>query len=84
MSSIDVEDAYFQAWGKVGGAGRLRRAFSLYADIRRMLEFQIRDESRSPSTANGIIAAGHVHQFPMCVAAAPSGTMRLTVRYCAP
>src|SRR5437868_7132694 len=42
MSSIDVEDAYFQAWGKVGGAGRLRRAFSLYADIRRMLEFQIR------------------------------------------
>jgi hypothetical protein len=36
-----VEESYFQAWGKVGGAGRLRRTVSLYTDIRRMVEFQI-------------------------------------------
>jgi hypothetical protein len=37
-----IEDAYFQAWGKVGGAGRLRRTFSLFAEFWGMLEFQIR------------------------------------------
>jgi hypothetical protein len=42
VAPLTVEDAYFQAWGKVGGAGRLRRTFSLYADIRRMIEFQVR------------------------------------------
>jgi hypothetical protein len=44
MSSIDIEEAYFQAWGKVGGAGRLRRAFSLFAELWRMMEFQIRKQ----------------------------------------
>jgi hypothetical protein len=42
LEHCSIEDAYFHAWGRVGGAGRLRRAFSLYADIRRMIEFQIR------------------------------------------
>jgi len=41
LEHCSIEDAYFQAWGRVGGAGRLRRTFSLYADIRRMIEFQI-------------------------------------------
>jgi len=39
-----VEEAYFNAWGKVGGAGRLRRAFSLFVSIRQMLELQVRNE----------------------------------------
>jgi hypothetical protein len=39
-----VEEAYFQAWGKAGGAGRLRRMFSLCADFWVMLEFRIRNE----------------------------------------
>ena len=42
MPPIDVEEAYFQAWGKVGGVGRLRRAFSLHSSIRSMLELQVR------------------------------------------
>jgi hypothetical protein len=42
MSSIDIEKVYFEAWGKVGGVGRLRRAFSLHSNIRGMLELQIR------------------------------------------
>ncbi len=42
LEHLSIEDAYFQAWGRVGGAGRLRRTFSLYAEIRRMVEFQIR------------------------------------------
>ncbi|SRR5579883_354788 len=41
LEHLPIEEAYFQAWGRVGGAGRLRRTFSLYADIRRMIEFQI-------------------------------------------
>jgi hypothetical protein len=40
MSS--VEDEYFRVWGEAGGAGRLQRAFSLYAEMRAMLEFQVR------------------------------------------
>ena len=36
-----IEDAYFQAWGKVGGAAGPPSLLAL-ADIRRMLEFQIR------------------------------------------
>jgi hypothetical protein len=36
-----VEDAYFQAWGKAGGAGRVRRAGLLHGDVRRMIELQI-------------------------------------------
>jgi hypothetical protein len=37
-----VEDEYFRAWGAVGGAARVERAFSLYAEMRAMLEFQVR------------------------------------------
>ena len=37
-----VEDEYFRLWGEAGGAGRLQRAFSLYAEMRSMLEFQLR------------------------------------------
>jgi hypothetical protein len=44
MSSIDIEEVYFQAWGKIGGVGRLRRTFSLYSEIRSMLELQVRKQ----------------------------------------
>lgn len=37
-----VEDEYFRAWGAVGGAARVERAFSLYSEMRTMLEFQVR------------------------------------------
>jgi hypothetical protein len=46
----DVEEAYFRAWGEVGGTGRLRRTFSLHADVRRMVAFQIRN--RHPEFAD--------------------------------
>jgi hypothetical protein len=39
-----VEEAYFQAWGKAGGSGRVRRAFSLSAEIWKMLECRIRQQ----------------------------------------
>jgi hypothetical protein len=42
MASIDIEEVYFNVWGKVGGVGRLRRAFSLHSNIRGMLELQVR------------------------------------------
>jgi hypothetical protein len=41
MSSV-VEDAYFQFWGKAGGVARLRRACSLFSNMREMLELQVR------------------------------------------
>jgi hypothetical protein len=44
LEHLPIEDAYFQAWGRVGGAGRLRRTFSLSAEFWGMLEFQIRKE----------------------------------------
>jgi hypothetical protein len=39
---LSVEEEYFRVWGEAGGAGRLQRAFSLYAEMRAMLEFQVR------------------------------------------
>jgi hypothetical protein len=39
---LSVEDEYFRVWGEAGGAGRLQRAFSLYAEMRAMLEYQVR------------------------------------------
>jgi hypothetical protein len=39
-----VDEAYFRAWGKVGGVGRLRRTFSLFLNIRDMYELQIKRE----------------------------------------
>jgi hypothetical protein len=45
-----VEEVYHQAWGKVGGVGRLRRTFSLFAEFWKMLEFQIR--VRHPELSN--------------------------------
>ena len=36
-----VEEVYREAWGKVGGVGRLRRTFSLFAEFWEILEFQI-------------------------------------------
>ena len=41
-----VEDGYHQYWGKVGGVGRLRRTFSLFAEFWEMLEFQIRNTNQ--------------------------------------
>jgi hypothetical protein len=42
LEHCSIEDAYFHAWGRVGGAGRLRRTFSLSAEFWGMMEFQIR------------------------------------------
>ena len=42
LEHYSIEDAYFHAWGRVGGAGRLRRTFSLSAEFWGMMEFQIR------------------------------------------
>lgn len=39
-----VEETYRRYWGQVGGAGRLRRAFSLFVNMRSMLELQVRNE----------------------------------------
>ncbi|MGO9469595.1 MAG: nucleotidyl transferase AbiEii/AbiGii toxin family protein [Isosphaeraceae bacterium] len=36
-----VEEVYHQAWGKLGGAARLRRTSSLFSEMWRMLELQI-------------------------------------------
>jgi hypothetical protein len=44
MGRSQVEEIYFQAWGKAGGSGRVRRAFSLSDEIWRMLEFRARRE----------------------------------------
>ena len=49
-----VEEAYHQAWGKAGGAGRLRRSFSLHTEIRRMIEHQIR--SKQPGLSERDVA----------------------------
>ena len=45
LSDVLVEEAYFNAWGKVGGAGRLRRSFSLFVSMRRMLELQVKNQN---------------------------------------
>ena len=37
-----IEQEYRRLWGEVGGVGRLRRTVSLHADIRRMIEHQIK------------------------------------------
>jgi hypothetical protein len=42
MSSSLIEQTYFEAWGKAGGSGRVRRAFSLFATTRKMLELQVK------------------------------------------
>jgi hypothetical protein len=70
MSSIDIEEVYFNAWGKVGGAGRLRRAFSLHSNIRGMLELQVRrkypnlsDSEIRQRTARRMYVADHTTQL---------------------
>jgi Nucleotidyl transferase AbiEii toxin, Type IV TA system len=40
-----VEEVYHEAWGKVGGVGRLRRTFSLFVSIRQMLELQVKNKN---------------------------------------
>jgi hypothetical protein len=40
-----VEDVYHQYWGKVGGVGRLRRTFSLFARMRQMLALQVKNQN---------------------------------------
>jgi hypothetical protein len=39
-----IEEVYFQAWGKAGGSGRVRRAFSLSNEIWSMLKRRAREE----------------------------------------
>ena len=63
-----VEEAYHQAWGKVGGMGRLRRSFSLHAEIRRMIEHQIR--SKQPGLSERDIAVEVSRRMYMSDAAA--------------
>ena len=41
----NVEEEYFRYWGEVGGTGRLQRGFSLYEEMRAMLEFQIKKKN---------------------------------------
>jgi hypothetical protein len=40
-----VEEVYHQYWGKVGGAGRLRRTFGLFSSMRSMLETQVKNKN---------------------------------------
>jgi hypothetical protein len=44
MALSAIEEIYFQAWGKAGGSGRVRRAFSMSNFIWRMLECRARQE----------------------------------------
>jgi hypothetical protein len=46
-----VEEVYHQAWGKVGGVGRLRRTFSLFVFMRQMLELQVKNKNPGISGA---------------------------------
>ena len=34
MGMSQIEEVYFEAWGKAGGSGRVRRAFSLERDLK--------------------------------------------------
>jgi hypothetical protein len=45
-----VEQEYRRLWGKVGGVGRLRRTVSLHAEIRCMIEHQIK--TNQPGLSN--------------------------------
>jgi len=42
LTMLDVEAEYDRYWREVGGMARVERAFSLYAEMRAMLEFQVR------------------------------------------
>jgi len=42
ITMLDVEAEYDRYWREVGGMARVERAFSLYAEMRAMLEFQVR------------------------------------------
>jgi hypothetical protein len=63
-----VEEAYHQAWGKAGGVGRLRRCFALHAEIRRMIEHQIR--SKQPGQSERDVAVQVARRMYMSDAAA--------------
>jgi hypothetical protein len=43
MGLSQVEEVYFQAWGKAGGSGRVRRAFSMFDFMRQMLGLQVKN-----------------------------------------
>jgi len=42
LTMLDVEAEYDRYWREVAGMARVERAFSLYAEMRAMLEFQVR------------------------------------------
>jgi hypothetical protein len=44
LEHLAIEDVYCETWGGIGGAGRLRRTFSLSAEFWDMIEFQIRKD----------------------------------------
>ena len=44
MGLSQIEEAYFQAWGKAGGSGRVRRAFSMFDFMRQMLRLQVKNQ----------------------------------------
>jgi Nucleotidyl transferase AbiEii toxin, Type IV TA system len=43
MGLSPIEEVYFQAWGKAGGSGRVRRAFSMFDFMRQMLALQVKE-----------------------------------------
>ncbi len=63
MGLSQIEEVYFQAWGKAGGFGRVRRALSLSNEIWSMLERCARkkhegitDDERAGTRPNGCIS----------------------------
>ena len=46
-----VEETYFQAWGRAGGPGRVRRAFSLSTNIWKIVEHTVRQQN--PTISDG-------------------------------
>jgi hypothetical protein len=46
-----IEEVYREAWGKVGGVGRLCRTFSLFVFMRQMLELQVKNKNPGISGA---------------------------------
>jgi hypothetical protein len=44
LEHLSIEDAYFEVWGRIGGASRLRRTFSLSAEFWDMIKVRIRKD----------------------------------------
>ena len=42
MGLSQIDQIYFEAWGKAGGSERVRRAFSMFDFMRQMLTLQVK------------------------------------------